>query len=119
MQEAEKEAVDTIPEACTSRQAAEGIRAVLEREVVGDWVVDMVRDLGLQRGLDGDVRKGVAERAGEKRWVGNMSEGIMMLRFVGFLEGRLGALEGCYECIAEVLKGVEEVVRKGEELLCL
>ncbi|KAK0104808.1 hypothetical protein ONS95_005076 [Cadophora gregata] len=119
VQEAEKEAVDAIPEACTSRWAGEGIRFVVEREVLGDWVAEMERDLGLQRGLDGDLRKGVKERAGEKRWVGNVSEGTMMIRFVGFLEGRLGALEGCYGRIGEVLKGIEEIAREGEGTSCL
>ncbi|PVH78298.1 hypothetical protein DL98DRAFT_590421 [Cadophora sp. DSE1049] len=117
--DAEKDAINAIPEACTSRQAAEGTRFVVEREMVGEWVAEMVRDLGLQRGLDGDVRRGVGERAGEGRWVGNVSEGIMMVRFVGFLEGRLGALEGCYGCVGEAIKGVEEVVREGEGMLCL
>ena len=80
---------------------------------------EVVRDLGLQRGLDGDVRKGVKERAAEGRWVGNVSEGIMMVRFVGFLEGRLGALEECYGCLAEAIKGVEEIAEDAESLLCL
>ena len=111
--------MDAIPEACTSRMAAEGIRFVVEREMLAEWVGDVVRDLGLQRGLDGDVRKGVNERAAEGRWVGNVSEGIMMVRFVGFLEGRLGALEGCYGCLTEAIKGVEEISEDAESLLCL
>ncbi|KAL5314098.1 hypothetical protein ACEPPN_018522 [Leptodophora sp. 'Broadleaf-Isolate-01'] len=117
--EAAQEAVLAIPVACTSRQAAEGVRYVLCRETVGDFLGEMERLGGLQRGLDGDIRRCVLERAGEGRWVGNLSEGIMMLRFVGFLEGRGRVLEGCYGLLGEVVKGIEEVAREreGEDLL--
>ncbi len=114
VEEAEKEAIQAIPEACSSKQASEGARFVVSRETVIDFVSEMGRDLELQRGLDREVGRTVLERAREGRWVGNVSEGIMMIRFVGFLESRGRVLEGCYEKLGVVVKGIDEAVREKE-----
>ncbi|KAH7329943.1 hypothetical protein BKA65DRAFT_564974 [Rhexocercosporidium sp. MPI-PUGE-AT-0058] len=119
LDEAAQEATMSIPEACTSRQASEGVRYVVCREAVGDFVGEMGRDVGVQRGLDGELRNYVLEKAGEGRWVTSVSEGIMMVRFVGFLDGRGEVLEGCYGGLEEIVKKIEEVVRESDDTLLL
>lgn len=114
IEDAEKEAVLAIPKACSSKQASEGVRFVVSTETVVDFVAEMGRNVELQRGLDREIRRTVLERARESRWVGNVNEGVMMVRFVGFLEGRGRVLENCYVQLGLAVKGIDEVVREKE-----
>ncbi|PBP16215.1 hypothetical protein BUE80_DR013071 [Diplocarpon rosae] len=116
MDESSREAVLSIPEACTSKRAAEGVIYVIDREMVMDFVVDAARDGDLQRHLDQQVAKCVLDRAREARWVGSVSDRIMMARFHRFLEARGRALGECYASLEAVLKDIEGIVKENERV---
>ncbi|KAI9050792.1 hypothetical protein LZ554_004911 [Drepanopeziza brunnea f. sp. 'monogermtubi'] len=114
LMESERDAKAQIPDACTSWQASEGLRFVVCREAVGDFVKEMARDMQFQKGLDGDIRNSILDCAREGRWVagGGVGDKIMMGRFVGFIEARGRNLEECYDLLEVVLKRVEEAVMR-------
>ncbi|EKD13214.1 uncharacterized protein L3040_003018 [Drepanopeziza brunnea f. sp. 'multigermtubi'] len=112
--ESERDAKARIPEACTSWQASEGLRFVVCREAVGDFVKEMARDRQFQTGLDGDIQNSILECAREGRWVagGGVGEKVMMGRFVGFVEARGRKLEEYYDILEVLVKQVEEAVMR-------
>ncbi|PBP22562.1 hypothetical protein BUE80_DR006545 [Diplocarpon rosae] len=116
MDESSREAVLSIPEACTSKRAAEGVIYVVKRERVMDLVVEAASDGDLQRNLDKQVAKCVLDRAREARWVGSVSDRIMMARFQRFLEARGRALGGCYASLEALAKDIEGLVKENERI---
>ncbi|KAK6586162.1 hypothetical protein PZA11_001219 [Diplocarpon coronariae] len=114
MDESSSEAVLSIPEACTSRRAAEGVIYVVDREMVMDFIAETRRDGDLQRSLDKQVCKCVLERAREARWVSCVSDSIAMARFQRFLEARGRALEECYASLESVVMDIEGIVKGNE-----
>jgi hypothetical protein len=47
----------------------------------------------------------------EKRWAGSPGERSLVRKFVGFVEGRMGALGNVYSGVEEVVRGCEAVER--------
>jgi hypothetical protein len=83
-----------------------------------DRIFDLLRVLGedvnTQRELDAGLRKVVLGAAAEKKWCGEFwSEGerTLMGKFCGFVEGRLGVLEGAYGRVEMWVRRMEGVER--------
>lgn len=94
-------------------EIGEGKDGEVEVELDGDMeevLATLREDLKTQRQLDEGLRKGVLGACGERRWGGSENERIMVRRFVLFVEGRLGVLEGCYERVGGVVEGIGSVV---------
>ncbi|KAL2067001.1 hypothetical protein VTL71DRAFT_1425 [Oculimacula yallundae] len=115
----EKEAVENIPEACSSRLAEE-VKYVVGKEDLRILEEGVEKGIEGQRGVDGEIRGAVGEgvqgvgRGGQRR-KGSLGEKVMMGRFVGFVEERLGVLGGVYVEIEGLLDSIREVSGKKDE----
>jgi hypothetical protein len=78
-----------------------------------DLLALLKEDLKTQRELDRHLHDTLLEAAREKRWAGSAGERSLMRKFVGFVEGRMGALGVAYgrlEGLVGRMEGVESGV---------
>ncbi|KAE9376370.1 hypothetical protein N431DRAFT_400542 [Stipitochalara longipes BDJ] len=82
---------------------------------VEDTLFDLLallrEDLKTQRELDERLRNMLVSESREKRWGGSPGERSLLRKFVGFVEGRIGALGNAYENVEGLVRGCEGVER--------
>jgi hypothetical protein len=77
-----------------------------------DLLALLKEDLKTQRELDRHLHDTLLDAAREKKWAGSPGERSLMRKFVGFVEGRMGALGTTYGRL-EGLVGKMEGVERG------
>lgn len=102
----------TIPAIASSRHLPHAPGYLISKEGVFDAVREMQWDIILQKELDVELGGVVKQVCAEERWVGSAREGIMMCRFLGFLDERLSVLGRCLEGLGVLLGDVEETLRE-------
>jgi len=98
------------PEAETEAAAESGMLEVEDN--IFDLLALLREDLKTQRELDRHLHDTLLEAAREKNWAGSPGERSLMRKFVGFVEGRMGALGTTYGKL-EGLVGRMEGVERG------
>ena len=98
------------PEAETATAAESGMLEVEDN--IFDLLALLKEDLKTQRELDRHLHDTLLEAAREKKWAGSAGERSLMRKFVGFVEGRMGALGTTYGKL-EGLVGRMEGVERG------
>jgi hypothetical protein len=99
------------PEDPETEAAAESGMVELEDNIF-DLLTLLREDLKTQRELDRHLHDTLLEAAREKKWAGSPGERSLMRKFVGFVEGRMGALGVTYGKL-EGLVGRMEGVERG------
>jgi hypothetical protein len=98
------------PVAETATAAESGMLEVEDN--IFDLLALLKEDLKTQRELDRHLHDTLLEAAREKKWAGSPGERSLMRKFVGFVEGRMGALGVTYGKL-EGLVGRMEGVERG------
>lgn len=99
------------PEDPETEAAAESGMLEVEDNIF-DLLALLKEDLKTQRELDRHLHDPLLEAAREKKWAGSPGERSLMRKFVGFVEGRMGALGVTYGKL-EGLVGRMEGVERG------
>ena len=99
------------PEDPETEAAAESGMVEVEDNIF-DLLALLREDLKTQRELDRHLHDTLLEAAREKNWAGSPGERSLMRKFVGFVEGRMGALGVTYGKL-EGLVGRMEGVERG------